>query len=258
MLSNPRQGTTYINSLFHNFNNCLVLYEIFHNNKEYGICNNLKNKDLVLFVLHDNNITEFTNENYETELDKIKEVLFNFRTNFPSKFVTSIQKYCKLKNYDYLLFKIFSYHLPRGKLTNLLNKCDIIYHVTRNYLDTFISKNKAQITNQYKFYDSSKIKIEFNILDYEKYLEKSLEWEDYCQDKSFYIIKYDKFIELDFYKKINFLKNRILRDSNIKLKNNIKDSILVKQDKEKLYKNKINNYDEFYNYFKTKFNLELD
>lgn len=250
MLSNPRQGTTYINSLFHNFNNCLVLYEIFFHF--------LKNKDLVLFILNYNNITEFTNENYEEKLDKIKETIFDFRANFPTKFVTSIQEYCKLKKYDYLLFKIFSYHLPRDKLTNLLKKCDIIYYVSRNYLDTFISKKKAEITNHYIFYDSSKIKIEFNILNYEKYLENSLEWEDYCQDKSYYIIKYDKFIELDFNKKINFLKNRILRDPNIKLKNNIKDSTLVKQDKEKLYKNKINNYDEFYNYFKTKFNLELD
>ena len=206
--------------------------------------------------------TIIKNNYYLPVLDKLsikkyqkdtKLKLVEYIYNHPVKFLYT---YANLVLHNTNYIKIFTHKIDNKlrfeKRLEVIKHSEFVFLLKRNFIDVYISYKKAKKINIYTKIDTSNIKIDFNIneyekqkADYEKYFE---EIEKYCNlyKIKYYIIDYD---ELHGMKedKILFIKNIIEKQLKIKLTLE-KTGIMIKQDTSTDYKDKINNYDVFKQY----------
>ena len=131
LISNPRSGSTYFTTCFDKFENCIVLYEIYHENDWANFLGNGdKNIDLI-----DHFCSIIKYNSLDTE-DKKKHIM-KWRDNNKIKFLSIIIDFYK-NEYDALVFKIFRAHFTDEELHDLSKLIDYFHILKRNPLDMFI------------------------------------------------------------------------------------------------------------------------
>lgn len=156
ILAIPRTGTNYLCDLISKFDEIDSLYEIFHKDAVY-LGNNEQLRQ---------NIIEHINKEYDLAIDNFRDPAFvNFVSNNHQAFLDIIALESQKK---YVSFKIFSNHLKRDKLRDLIiqNRQITKIIVKRNLLDVYLSGKIAQQTNQWGKADTSKFKLEFDDNDF--------------------------------------------------------------------------------------------
>ena len=159
ILAIPRTGTNYLCDLISKFNEIDSLYEIFHKDAVYLGNNEQLRQDVI----------EHINQEYSLTIEDFRSAAFvNFVSHNPQVLLDIIAQKSEQK---YVSFKIFSNHLQREKLRNLIIKNQQITKiiVKRNLLDVYLSKRIAQQTNQWGKSDTSRFKLEFDDNDFMKW-----------------------------------------------------------------------------------------
>uniref|UniRef100_A0A6C0I038 Sulfotransferase domain-containing protein n=1 Tax=viral metagenome TaxID=1070528 RepID=A0A6C0I038_9ZZZZ len=234
VLTIARSGSNYfcdfIEKIFENIN---VNYELFNKNNCYA---NKKIKNKLIEI-------------YENE--KLNEEIIND----PFKLLTHISDICEENN---ILFKLFLDHLNEIETENILSKSSFVIILKRNYLDSFISNEKALKLNNFSLISTTYEKILFNFKIYEKqkkYFEKLYEkYENFIKENKipYVIINYEDFHKLNLEQQKQYMKqifDEKMPENNIILKDKINKLFYTKQDTSHSYKDKIINYEEFENYF---------
>ena len=171
ILAIPRTGTNYLGDLISKFNEIDSLYEIFHKDAVY-LGNNGQLRE---------NIIEHINREHNLAIDSFRDATFvDFVSNNSQAFLDIIARESQKK---YVSFKIFSSHLKREKLRNLViqNRQITKIIVKRNLLDVYLSGKIAQQTNQWGKADTSKFKLEFDDNDFMKWFTNQNKYYDFIE-----------------------------------------------------------------------------
>lgn len=235
-LTFARTGSNYFcEFIYNNLTNINVNFELF-NNKYCCIKNNEIFQQITSLYGGSDNLCE-----------KVK--------HDPYKLITDIQNLSTEKN---VFFKLFLDHLNVEHTENILSKSSFIILLKRNYLDAFISNQKAKKINKYSIASTTNIQIEFDFKKYEnntKYITTLYEkYKSFIiQNKiPFIIIDYDDFHILNFSEQKIYIKkifDKYLPNNDIYIKENSGSIKFIKQDLSHFYKDKIINYPEFVDYY---------
>ncbi len=157
--------------------------------------------------------------------------------------------------------KVFPEHLDFSEALKIVDKSDFLFIVKRNFIDVYISKKRAikmmeSYDNPWVSIDTTGYKIDF---DRDEYLQQEYifnEWYikllEYIEKKNklFSIIDYSHFHSLSVTNQQDLIKSELGRKIP-KCYLSITDdvSLLNKQDKSLDYSTKINNYEEFMEFF---------
>ena len=248
LISNPRSGSTYFTTCFSKFTNCKALYEIWHKEGwEHFLGNGDQNIELI------NHFCDIM-KCKSTNLDDKKKNIMKWRDNNKVKFLSIIIDFYK-NEYDVLFFKIFRDHVTDEELHDLSKLIDYFHILKRNPIDQFISKKKTDYSNCYHHYNTSNIKIKFNINEFEEYEKGQTEWINYNKKKENMVCDdYDEIIinsNGDVMNILEYIQNKILDKLDIiGVIGNDYHITLEKQDKSTYYKDKIINYKSVENYIK--------
>jgi len=146
------------------------------------------------------------------------------------------------------------------KLTELIFFSNYIIFLKRNLLDVFVSEKKTHITNKWVHIDTSDIKINFDIGEFNEYKKRYEKWFQFTKQKCMELEK--PFITID-YDELMTMENDNDRLLHIvtKMKYIIKDELTIinkefnyitKQDNSEKYEDKIENYDEIKDFISNK------
>lgn len=234
ILSYPRSGTNYLMDALKQFSNTRVYSEVYHNKRSY---------------LHIPTISRYLpsikNEEFKDCLqDETK--LCDFVHKHPDITLEEMQNTC---DQEYLFFKIFPNHLTQQQLDKHILKQSSILKVIiqRNPLHIFISLQKAQITNKWDNYDTSKMKITIDTHKFHKFYLEYIQWfqdlREHIQNP-YLILNYEEIhSHTSDSEKLVYLQSQF-KKFNICLKpSNNSMSLRVKQDSSTL-SNKIENMDK--------------
>lgn len=194
ILAIPRTGTNYLCDLISKFNEIDSLYEIFHKDAVY-LGNNGQLRQ---------NIIEHINREHNSAIGNFRDAAFiEFVSNYTQAFLDIIAEESKKK---YVSFKIFSNHLKREKLRDLIIKNQEITKiiVKRNLLDVYLSGKIAQQTNQWGKTDTSKFKLEFDDNDFMKWFTNQNKYYDFIETE---LIKSGQEIKILQYETIHSHEN---------------------------------------------------
>lgn len=250
LISNPRSGSTYFTTCFTKFTNCKALYEIWHKKGwEHFLGNGDENMELI------NHFCDIM-KCKSTNLDDKKKNIMKWRDNNKVKFLYIIIDFYKNK-YELLAFKIFRSHITDDELHELSKFIDYFHILKRNPIDMFISQEKttSDITC-FENYDTSHIKINFDINKFEIFEKEQTEWINYNKkNENMTCDDYDEIITNsngDVGNILVYIQNKILNKIDITgvIDKNYIIDFLKKQDKSKDYKDKIINYKSVENYIK--------
>jgi len=236
LLSIPRTGSNYFcNFIDKSFKNISVNYELFNKSKCY-IRNNLYQEISLLY--------DSSGDLHE----KLKDDPFQLLVN--------ISNVCQEEN---IMFKLFLDHLTMDKSTKILSYSSLVLFLKRDYLDVYISNEKASLLNKYSNIDTTNIKIKFDHCKYEKKINYNNKYYQLLRDFiienniPYVDIHYDSFHKLNIKEQQLFLKDvfdKYLTGNNIQMNENIGEIGFFKQDLSSSYEDKIENYEEFLEFFK--------
>jgi hypothetical protein len=229
IISIERSGTNYFcNFIDNSFTNINVSYELFCK-KECFINYNLKK-----------NITDY----YNTDIDKLYEKI----KHNPINLLEKISEYCEE---NIILFKLFNWQLNNDNVKKIIECAYRVIFLKRNYIDTFISHEKAQKINKYENINTDNIKIFFDFQKFNKYkkindiwFSDTYEHVNKCKINHI-IINYEDFHMLSNSEKQIFLKSFFLDDDICMKDINHFVPLFIKQDNTSDYSDKIINYDDF-------------
>lgn len=171
-----------------------------------------------------------------------------------------IEKIKGIVNKDIIVFKVLASQLKYQKIRELITASDFVIFLVRNKVDMFISTQKAQTVGKYRGVDTTEIKIDFCINSYIMLRKKIITYFDkmisFAKDtnKQYIVIAYEDFHKLTDHQKQDYLYDNVLKlcsDSVAKTQFETELHTLKKQDQSVSYKDKINNYDEFAQFFNT-------
>jgi hypothetical protein len=235
LLTIPRTGSNYFcNFTDKSFKNISVNYELFNTDICY-VRYNLRKKIWLLYDASDN------------LHEKVKDDPFQLLVN--------ISNVCEEEN---IMFKLFLDHLKINDSQKILLNSSLIIFLKRDYLDVYISHEKAKLLNEFENIDTTNIKINFDPLNYES---KNNYYNNYYHILRDFIIEnnipyvdihYDSFHKLNVKEQQMFLKDifdKYLIGNNIQFKEKVDPLHFFKQDRSYSYREKIENYDEFLEYF---------
>ena len=171
ILAIPRTGTNYLCDLISKFNEIDSLYEIFHKDAVY-LGNNQQLRQSII---------EQIEREYNLEIDNFRDAAFvDFVSNNARTFLDIIASKSQQK---YVSFKIFSNHLKREKLRDLIIKDSQINKIVvkRNLLDVYLSGKIAQQTNKWGKADTSRFKLEFDDNDFMKWFTNQNKYYDFIE-----------------------------------------------------------------------------
>lgn len=243
----PRTGTNYllcfIRKYFPHFN---VNFEIFNPQQCF------MNEDYIQEML--DSFTLSPNVTSESKL-------VNLAHNYPFHFINQLRDIGEEK---ILIYKIFPEHLPEFKVRKLLFVSDLVILNERNFVDTFISLEKAKelvrqnIPNPWIKVDTTNLKIHFGPEKYKLEKEKHDSWFNknlsYVREKNipFVRLSYESFHELKILEKQKMLQGIWLKHfpEELTIIREKDSELLEKQDTNRKYQDKIYNYLEFNLYFK--------
>lgn len=235
----PRSGTNYFLELLENFT-----YQFTENSFEKLIINNE--------LLDENHF--FIDQQYKDH-NNIKRLYKLIKTH-PLYYYNKIMHIQGNQRNQHLIIvnKIFHYHFNKN-ISYIINKTPFIIILYRNPIDTYISNLKFNKTNKYKCYDTTQLKIHFNIDDYIHYKEILIKWFNYIKSESiinktvFVEMYYEKIHGLSFVEQHKYIKT-ILENHlpQYKFQYKLREPTIYKQDKSIKYKDKILNYEEVKEY----------
>lgn len=176
-LSQARSGTNYFTSLFKNFDNVLVNYELFSERQPF--C--------------EENIYEHLVTTYKFDITNWG--LCN-KTQFYSNFCQSVKDLYSNSKYEYIFYKIFNEQIDNNLLKSIIKKSEYIIIIKRCHIDTFISLKIALETDKWIFDDVSAVKIAFDIDEYKRYKENIINWWNFVEhltcNKNTLILTYER------------------------------------------------------------------
>jgi LPS sulfotransferase NodH len=235
ILTIARTGSNYFCELIEkNFTDINVSYELF-NNKYCYINDNLYNKISKIY------------ESSGNLHEKIKDNPFDLLIN--------ISNTCHENN---ICFKLFLDHLNSIESNKILMNSSLVIILKRNYLDSYISNEKAIQLKKYSNINTDNIKIHFDINNFNHSKKK---YDDLYEIYLKYILENNiSYIEINYedFHKLNLLEQQIfmqkifdekIRNNTIKINKNHNSMTFFKQDTSENYKDKIINYTEFVEYF---------
>jgi hypothetical protein len=236
LLSMARCGTNYLTSLMHRFKNINANAEIFHKHNIH--CN-----------------TEILTKLKQNLNDKeLRDLIDNDPLNY-------IRKIKDVVDEDYIFFKMFDSHFYRvindDNIKNFLKEISLVLIVDRNPLDIFISKKKADKIKKWSQVDTSSVKIDFEIKEYESFLNRKQTWFDKI-DKMIHEsniptlkLNYETISEKSDSDNIKYFANEFSNNKmNLSFYSLPVDNVKhFKQDKSKNLCEKIENYDSIKKYF---------
>jgi hypothetical protein len=178
VISCQRSGTNYFLNQMKKVDGLQSFGELFHRNGVYPLTiDDEKYKEKLFHSLLENNNQAFL----EGEISMInaglfgndKEQAMSFFSSFshrePSKFIHNCMKIAD----ENIMFKIFPEHLDIDKIKELLNfSCLGVLFLTRNPLDSFISYQKLIETQTPQNIDTSELKINFKVDEYNQYRDE--------------------------------------------------------------------------------------
>ena len=173
ILAIPRTGTNYLCDLISKFNEIDSLYEIFHKDAVYLGNNEQLRQDIIKHINREHNLA----------IDNFRDAAFvDFVSNNARIFLDIIAAESQKR---YVSFKIFSNHLKREKLRDLIIKNSQITKiiVKRNLLDVYLSAKIAQQTNKWGKTDTSKFKLEFDDNDFMKWFTNQNKYYDFIESE---------------------------------------------------------------------------
>lgn len=243
IITHARSGSNYLCNLIEkSFDNINSNYEIFNKQKCY---------------INEKNINKILKE-YNLENSNDLNLLVHKN---PLNFLENV---IKLSNEPIISHKIFSEHLDFNYINLIINKSDFLIILKRKFIDIYISKKRA--IEMQKYHDNPWIninttdyKIDFDKNEYENQLNNYNDWFKKINktiklnNKNYVIIDYDRFFNLNIEDQINLINKELSKSIPNYLLNYIeinKNNLLQKQDKSNDYITKINNYKDFFNYFK--------
>ena len=207
------------------------------------------------------NIKEcFINENYKNlMINFYKNMNLNEKSrNEPIKFLKDLMNFSKE---NIISHKLFPEHLDIEKVYEIIDNSNLIILNKRNFKDVYISKKRA-IDMMIKKYNNPWININTTnykvYFDVEEFKRTEKEYETWFSNvlkyiinkkKKYFIINYDTFHTLTIQKQQELLVNKISVIYPLTI-NNYNIKLIDKQDKSNNYETKIENYDEFLNFFK--------
>ena len=148
LFSMPRCGSNHFCDLMWNFKNVDANAEILHKDAFYGNINNINKLS---------SIYKIDNLDFEEKRIKLAQIRFNDPVGFYKNFKKTI-------NEDYVFFKVFN-HLVNKKTNNLklfpllIKDIDYCMFLERNYVDSYISKLKADVANTFTNIDTTNIRV---------------------------------------------------------------------------------------------------
>ena len=186
--------------------------------------------------------------------DDKKKNIMKWRDNNKVKFLSIIIDFYK-NEYDVFAFKIFRDHVTDDELHEISKLIDFFHILKRNPIDMYISEQKTTNNiNCYQNYNTSNIKIYFDIEKFEHYEKEQTDWINYNKKGNMICDDYDEIItNSNGYVKniLEHIQNKILNKLDITgVNNNHYKITLKKQDKSTDYKDKIKNYKSVENYIK--------
>ena len=229
LLSEKRAGSNYFISLFENFKNVDLDYEIFQEGRQKG----------------------FKKEKYLHDL-MVRKYGINYKNIMHSKFSEILIYLKKNCNKEYFIFKCFPNHLTSNNIKYLIDN-KIIDHTfileRKNIIDRYISYKKALQLENWSKVDTSNIQINFDKSNYKNFKE------DHVKTYKTYLNiveneKYTYFEYNDIVNRNDFLNKIIKILPGLKLNCEI-DNLQTwakKQDNEKNYSKKIKNYNDIKKY----------
>jgi LPS sulfotransferase NodH len=175
--------------------------------------------------------------------------LHNVVRDDPVAFVTHLQAACKE---DYMLFKLFVDHLSPEHTRALLSQSTRVIVLKRNFLDSFISNEKAKQVGAYSLVSTTNVKITFDTETYRKY-------------KGYYdalYVSYETFLQenkiphavvhyTDFCENPTATMQSIFHGLDVRPNPQPGTVTFSKQDTSEDYQDKIDNYQEFLDIFST-------
>jgi len=205
-----------------------------------------------------NNSVCYINTNMFDKISKIYEASGNLHEKIkdnPFDLLINISNTCDENN---ICFKLFLDHLNSIESNKILMNSSLVIILKRNYLDSYISNEKAIQLKKYSNINTDNIKIHFNINNfnhskkiyddlYESYLKYILE-----NNISYIEINYEDFHKLNLLEQQIFIQkifDEKIQNNTIKINNNDEPLSFFKQDTSTNYKDKIINYEEFSAYF---------
>ncbi len=236
LLSMARCGTNYLTSLMHRFKNMNANAEVFHKHNIH--CNA--------------EILKRLKQNFNDE--KLRDLIDNDPVNYLKKIKDVVEE-------DYIFFKMFDAHFDRvindNNIKNFFEEISLVVIVNRNPLDIFISKKKADKIKKWSQVDTSNVKIDFDVNEYQSFLKRKQSWfEEINRIVNEYNIPYIKLDYETLLKKsdsdnIKYFANKFCRNKmNLSSYSLPVDTIKhFKQDKSKNLCEKIENYDSVKKYF---------
>ena len=166
----------------------------------------------------------------------------------PMQLINNIKSICDESN---VLFKLFLDHLNESDTKTILSQSSIVIILKRNFLDIYISNEKAMLLKTWSKKSTNDIRIVFDYKQYENqkvYYEKLYNlYETYLQDSSipYVTIQYEDFHKLSLQEQKVYVRDIVA----LNLRDTHPDFCYEKQDTTTDYRDKIVNYEEFQDYF---------
>jgi len=235
-----RTGSNYFCDLVEkSFTNIHVSYELFNKNECYIGDFKLYNK---------------FKDNYDNV--PLKELYTKIKDN-PLQLLKNISQHCKEESF---LFKLFYDHLSLEQTKEIITNSSCIIFLKRDFLDRFVSNEKARNLNEYSCIDTTHKKIFFDKKEY----QRKRVYYDTLETKIYDIVKecsipsidihYETFHSLDTHLQRLFLQQNVfdkyVSEVGITIRENPSPPRFFKQDLTSCYEEKIENYPEFEEYFK--------
>ena len=248
-ISIERSGTNHIlNNLLHKFANMNVNKELY--NEAVGCTYKIRIN------------TKYYLPEFETSspIDIINILMKNSSEKYVIHKIFA--NHFKYNNYNNTQKYDFNNKLYENKYNNLLLKSSAICFIKRNLLDMYISLEKTKITNQWHNYNSTNIKIIFNIEEFIKYKNNILAWFKMSKQnciklgKPIIVLDYDELNQLSEEDQLKYCKSKFTDSLNDDFQYNINlISRTKKQDLSANYCDKISNYDDVNEFINNKNNF---
>lgn len=252
IISDYRSGTNYTRFLIkQTFRNVESNGEIFCNRNEL-ILNYMIESQTFLHLLNINNIKN----------DKLAYVNLANVYKVKGK-IQLVKDMCSVDNKKIQIFKIFACHINDDELSEIIKLSTMCVFIYRNYVDRYISQQKALIVKRWTHTNTSKVLINFNIDDYNSLKKQSEKYFDFAMNecvkynKKISMIDYELFFKLSLNEQQLFWQNEILKNAfpDVQFKIYKIYNLLEKQDNEKDIGKKIKNYDQVKDFIKTEYDI---
>lgn len=164
--------------------------------------------------------------------------------------INNIKSICYESN---VLYKLFLDHANESDTKTILSQSSMVIILKRNFLDIYISNEKAKLLKTWSNKTTNGINIVFDCKQYENekvYYEQLYNlYETYLQDSSipYVMIQYEDFHKLSLQEQKVYVQDIVALD----LHDTHRDFCYIKQDTTTDYRDKIVNYEEFQDYFQT-------